>query len=191
MIIGLTGRIAAGKGYLVGYLLEKGFNYATISKTIREEASKLGLPAERKIWQDLGNEMREKYGNDFWIKKIVSSLKSNENYIIDGIRNPGEIEALKKEKNFFLIALDSDQKIRFERVLKRDKVSDPKIFQEFVKIDERDFCEKDEKGDIIENGQQVGKCMEIADFHIENNSSLEELNKKIESIYQEIEKRLQ
>jgi len=35
-------------------------------------------------------------------------------------------------------------------------------------------------------GQQTGKCIELADFKIINNSGLEELKDKIENIWEEI-----
>mgnify|MGYP001566146484 FL=1 len=83
--------------------------------------------------------------------------------------------------DFLLISLDSPQKIRFERMLNRAKESDPKTWEGFLEIDERDFGDK-----TNELGQQVGKCMTLADFEILNEGTLEELNKKVEIIYSRI-----
>lgn len=177
MIIGLTGRIAAGKGYVVAYLLEKSFKYTTLSQLIRDELSRRGLEVTRKNLQDIGNEVREKEGATAWIKRLVQNLKENENYIVDGIRNPGEINELKKHKDFFLIALDAPQLTRFERVVQRNKASDPKTWEGFLEMDTRDF------GEDNPLGQQVGKCMQVADFHIMNDLSVEELNKKIDDVF--------
>ena len=41
MIIGLTGRIASGKGETAEYFKKKGFEYYTISQMVRELTSKL------------------------------------------------------------------------------------------------------------------------------------------------------
>jgi dephospho-CoA kinase len=59
----------------------------------------------------------------------------DKNYIFDSLRNLGEAEFLRKErKNFILIGVDADRKIRFDRMLKRAKESDPKTWDDFIKV---------------------------------------------------------
>ena len=72
----------------------------------------------------------------------------------------------------------------FERMLKRGKSSDPKTWEEFLIIDNRDFF--DETNPM---GQQVGKCIEVADFKITNDADLEKSKKEIEDIWEKIKKR--
>ena len=62
--------------------------------------------------------------------------------------------------------------------MERNKPSDPKEWEEFVKVDERDFGKHES-----EEGQQVGKCMKLADFHLTNDSTREEFHRKIWEIY--------
>ena len=181
MLIGLTGRIASGKGEIVGCLKRKGFEYCTISQVVREEAAKINIPITRESLQDVGNLIRKHEGSGGWIKRLIKRLDLNKNNIIDGIRNPGEILELRKIKNFGLISVDAPQKTRYQRVLSRGKESDPKIWEEFLKTDERDFGENES-----EEGQQVGRCMALADFHLMNDSTLEEFNKKIDEVYAKI-----
>ena len=181
MLIGLTGRIASGKGQIVEYLEKKGFEYYTISKVVREEAAKINIPITRESLQDVGNLIRRYEGSGGWIKRLIQRLDLSKNNIIDGIRNPGEIEELGKMKDFFLISVDCPQKIRFERVVSRNKASDAKTWETFLEMDERDFG----IGESAE-GQQVGKCMALADFHLTNNSSLEDFHEKIDEIYAKI-----
>jgi dephospho-CoA kinase len=99
--------------------------------------------------------------------------------IIDGIRNPGEVEYLKKKfgKNFVLIAVDAPKELRFKRLLERKKEGDPKTFEEFNEIDETDNGKNQP-----EYGQRVGECLKLADYLIINDGSLDELNKKLEKI---------
>lgn len=181
MLIGLTGRIASGKGELVEYLKKIGFEYCTISQVIREEAAKIEIPITRESLQDLGNLVRKYEGRNAWIKRLMKKIDLNKDYIIDGIRNPGEVEELRKSEKFILISIDAPQEIRFERVLKRNKSSDPKVWEEFVKIDDRDYGKNES-----EDGQQVGKCMEMADFHLINESSKEDFYKKAENLFKKI-----
>ena len=181
MIIGLTGRIASGKGETAEYFKKKGFEYYTISQMVRETASKLEIPMMRESLQDVGDLIRKYEGLGGWVKRIIKKIDLTKNYIIDGIRNPGEIEELKKFRNFYLISVDAPIIIRYERVLKRNKLTDPKTWKLFVKVDERDFGERE-----INTGQQVGKCMSLADFHLVNDSTLNDFYIKIEEIYRKI-----
>lgn len=188
MIIGITGRIGAGKGVVLELLKKNGFEYTKISKALYEEADKRGVPRERKALQDLGNELRMKEGGGALAKRLIVSLDKDVDYIVDSIRNPLEVVELKRYKNFFLISVDAPQKIRFDRVIKRAKDIDPKTWEEFVELDNRDFCEKDEKGNIVELGQQVGRCMELADFKLVNAGSFDSFQKKILELIEEIKR---
>ncbi len=180
MIIGLTGRISSGKGFIKNFLEKIGFKYYTFSDVVREEAAVRGIEITRKNLQDLGNEVRNKEGPGAWAKRIIEKLELGKNYIVDGIRNPGEVEELRKIKNFFLIAVDAPQEERYERLRLRAKPSDPKTWEGFLEIDNRDFGEDDPKG------QQVCKCMEMADFFIFNNSNIEVLMERIKDVYKQI-----
>jgi|TARA_B100001971_G_C18086492_1_gene481179 dephospho-CoA kinase len=174
MLIGLTGSKAGGKGEVSDILKEKGFLYESLSDRVREEAVKRGMENYTvKELQNIGDELRRKFGDGIWAKKTLEKVDVGKNYIIDGIRNLGEIEELKKSENFILIAVDAPQKVRFERILKRARISDPKDWETFLEMDERDIKSKEQ------SGQEVGKCMEMADVKIFNSGSLEELKDEI------------
>jgi dephospho-CoA kinase len=36
------------------------------------------------------------------------------------------------------------------------------------------------------NAQNIGKCIELADYHLQNNGTIEQLNKQVEKILKEI-----
>ena len=55
MLIGLTGRIGAGKETLTGFLRDKGFIYIETSKLLKGELEKRGILVTRKNQQDLGD----------------------------------------------------------------------------------------------------------------------------------------
>lgn len=185
MIIGLTGRIAAGKETLTDFLRKKGFVYLETSKMLAEELEKRGLEVNRWNMQNLGDELRGKDGPGALMKMLLKKTEPEKNYIFDSLRNAGEAEFLKNNvKDFVLIAVDAPQKLRFERTLKRNKSYDPKNWDEFLKIDNRDFF--DESNPM---GQQVGKCMEAADFKIMNDADLEKSKKEIEDVWEKIKKR--
>ena len=181
MIIGITGPIASGKSVLVEMLIEKGFAYYRLSDEVREEAKKLETPIERKALQDLGNIMRERYGNGYWAERLLLKIAPDKNYVIDGIRNPGEIEVLKKKGNFILIGVDAPLDERFKRILARNKDSDPKTLDEIKAIDARD------RGVGESNfGQQSMRCYELADAYLNNDGTFEELSKKISELFEDL-----
>lgn len=181
MIIGITGPIASGKSVLVEMLIEKGFIYHKLSEEVREEAKKLGVPIERKALQDLGNTMREKFGNGFWAEKVIKKMEPGKNYVVDGIRNPGEVEAFKKMGNFVMIGVNAPIEKRFQWILARNKDSDPKTLDEIRAMDARDRG----VGEAV-HGQQSEKCYELADAYIINDGTFEDLARKMGDLLEEI-----
>ncbi len=181
-VIGITGTIASGKD-TVKKILQSKFNCYTVSLSsiIRAELEKKkNTNFSRKNLQDLGNELRRKYGGKILAMLAVEYLqKDKEVIIVDGIRNPGEIDFLREKfkDKFVLIGVDAPAEIRFERIRKRNDTSDPKIWEEFLEIDKRDKGENEP-----EYGQRTGDCLKKADFLIVNDGSLEELERKVNEI---------
>jgi len=191
--IGLVGQIAAGKEVFAEYLIKKyGFTTFSLSTVVHHELEKRGIKEfTRKTLQDIGDELRKKIGDDVLAIKTMEIL-NNENLparpaggpagrhgrpvVITGIRNPDEVKYFKKIPGFILVAIKSKRKTRFQRVLKRGKPWDPKTYEDFYKIDRRDYGIGQEKSD-----QQVGKCIKMADYTLMN-------NKNVGSFYEKIEK---
>jgi len=175
MIIGLTGKNAAGKGELANHLKSKGFIYYSLSDALRDEATKQDLDHSRDTLIKLGTEMREKFGYGILAKRINEKISQNKgNFVVDSIRNPGEIEELRKNKDFILIGVDADSKIRFERLLKRGRLGDSKTLEEFMEHEKK---ENNNEG----SGQQLDKCIEMADKIINSNGTIEEANKDFDA----------
>ena len=157
MIIGLTGKNAAGKGEIAKHLQGKRFVYFSLSDALRDEATRQGKNHSRETLIRLGTEMREKFGNGILAKRInekISKLKNQDkkDFVVDSIRNPGEIEELRKNSDFILIAVHTDAKIRFQRLLKRGRVGDAQTFEQFLEHEKK---ESSNEG----SGQQLDKCI--------------------------------
>ena len=173
MIIGLTGPNAAGKGEAALYLKSKGFIYHSLSDILREESAKLGIASVRKNLINLGNDLRRKNGPAFLAVRIIGTLTSADNHIVDSIRNPAEVEALRKTGNFTLIGIDAPSELRYKRSLLRKRPGDAKTLREFIEK------EKKENKTNIEN-QQLKKCLEIANVVILNNTTIKEFHRKLD-----------
>ena len=81
MIIGLTGRIAAGKETLTDFLRKKRFIYLETSKMLAEELVKRGLEVNRWNMQNLGDEIRERDGVGGLMKMLLKKTESGKNSI--------------------------------------------------------------------------------------------------------------
>lgn len=183
MIIGMTGSIAAGKETLTKFLREKGFRYYLTSDLLKDELTRRGMEITRENMQNLGDEWRGKYGAEALMKMLLDKIDRNENSILDSIRNPKEAGFLRNHlDHFIMVAVDAPQGIRFNRMLARGKESDPKIWNEFLKVDERD------RGDPTNPlGQQVGRCIQMADYVLINDGTLQDFMNKIESLLSKID----
>lgn len=182
MIIGMTGSIASGKETLTKFLIKRGFKYYVVSDLLKEELKKRNLEITRENMQNIGDQLREKEGAAVLMKILLKKINPDENSIIDSLRNPKEAKFLRENlKKFILIAVDANRKKRFERILSRGRPSDPKNWEEFLKVDKRDH--HDPKNPL---GQQVEECIKMSDFVILNNGTLEEFEEKIKKVYGEI-----
>ena len=80
-----------------------------------------------------------------------------------------------------MLAVDADQKLRYERNEKRGSNKDGISFEQFL-----DFEEKESQS-VDSNKQNLVICRQEADYIVENNGSVEELHQKIEEILKIIE----
>ena len=173
MIIGLTGGNASGKGEAARYLQSKGFEYYSLSDILREEAMARHIEPLRENLIRLGNELREKNGPSVLADLAAKRTQDKKNYVIDSIRNPFEIKALRKLNGFILIGIDAPVETRFKRAVARKRPGDPETLEEFI--------EKEKKENIASPAnQQLENCLKAADILIINDSTIEYLHRKIE-----------
>jgi dephospho-CoA kinase len=184
-VIGITGTIGSGKEEVKAALIRKLSAYhVTLSDVIRAEFERKKLAFTRMMLQDQGNTMRQKYGTHILAMLAVEYLpRDKELIIVDGIRNPGEAEWLKKKfgRDFLLIAVDAPREVRFDRVIKRDSKTDTKSMEEFIKADDRDQG----TGEPL-YGQQVKACIDLADFQISNEGDLQQLDAVVNEVVAQI-----
>lgn len=176
VIIGLTGQNSSGKEQVALYFNGIGFKCYSLSDVIRSEAQKRKLPCTRSVLIDLGRELRLEHGNGYLAEQIIRRIETNKNYVIDSFRHPDEVAVFRKINNFNLIAIESKQNIRFERMKLRNRTGDPQTFEEFLKLDlEESVSTKTE-------GQNLTATIATADYVIENNDTIEELYLKLNDL---------
>jgi dCMP deaminase len=174
MIIGLTGENCAGKSTIADYLTKKSFYYHSLSDIIREEVKAEGKAVTRENLIRKGNELREKFGPGILGAKLAQKIQKDKNYVIDSIRNPAEVEELRKLGRFFLFYVTATPEVRFERIRSRDREEDPRTFDAFLEI------EKLEMENAEKTKQNLLGTFALADGKIVNDGDLNELHDKVD-----------
>ncbi|MCY7008297.1 dephospho-CoA kinase [Fusobacterium simiae] len=184
MIIGLTGGIASGKSTVSKYLAEKGHKVYDADKIAKDISEKKSVQEE--IIFNFGNKILDENGNvdRKKLKTIVFENKDKLNKL-NGIIHPKVIDFYRnlKEKNTDEILI-FDVPLLFESGIDKfcDKIlvviSDYEI--QLNRIVERDKIDRDLASKIIKSQISNEERIKKADIIIENNSSLEELLKKVE-----------
>lgn len=175
-LVGLTGTNGAGKGEVAKFFMKKGYNYFSLSDLLREELRKRGEAITRDNLIRLGNELRLRFGSDILARMVMERvMKVDGPAVIDSIRNPAEINYLRQQGNFFLIAVDAPVEIRFARVKDRGRNESAESLEEFIAKEREEMSEAEE-------AQQLQKCLEMADLKIWNDGSLEQLYAQLEKI---------
>lgn len=177
LIIGLVGTSGAGKSTVGQYLEGKGFYKIELSSFLKEELSKRNLKRiNKKILQDLGNELREKFGPQILVEKAIENINRRKikKAIIDGIRNPYEIVFLKNQDNFYLLGIDAEPRIRYDRIVKDKGNRWVGSYQNFLGIEKRDSYLGNKK-----TGLRVRECLKQASLIIVNNGSRELLYQQV------------
>ncbi|MDR2084719.1 MAG: AAA family ATPase [Bacteroidales bacterium] len=182
IIIGITGTIGAGKGTIVDYLVSHyNFKHYSVRGFIIEEIERRNLPVNRDSMVTVANDLRTNNSPSYLIDKLYEKAVANgQNCIIESIRTPGEVLSLKRKNNFVLLAVDADPKTRYHRIIERASETDNVSFETFVENEKREFNTTDP------NKQNLKKCIEMADYHIKNNGSIEDLHKEIEKIIEKL-----
>jgi len=180
MIIGLVGRMASGKGEVVNILKNFGFQHITLSSMLRQEAKKQGLEETRENLMEIGNTMRQEEGAGVLAKKAVDVLKEDieKDWIIDGIRNPAEINVLQDFGKVCIAGLYTDERILIDRIISRQRKGDE------VSVDKvKEKLDREWGKDEPEDGQQVEKCMQQVDAVIRNEGDLDDLYNNMMELY--------
>ena len=173
LVLGLTGSNAAGKGEVASYLRSRGFAVHSLSDVVREEAAARGLPPEREHLIRIGNELREEVGPGVLARRIISRL--GERDVIDSIRNPSEVEALRELPEFVLIGVAAHSETRFRRSLGRGRAGDPGTIEEFRTREEQENT-------TDPNAQRLEATFRLADRTVENDGGLEDLHRVVDQL---------
>ena len=123
----------------------------------------------------VANEMRAEKGPAALILALFEKARAvGKDAIIESVRTEGEVVALRESGfPFTLLAVDADQRIR-DRAIGRGSSTDKVSFEK--------FCEQEavEMTSTDPTKQNLGRCMELADVRLVNNSTVAAFHAQID-----------
>lgn len=170
IIIGITGLPGSGKSIAAEYLESKGFVYLSVRKYIVDELLRRGLPCDRPHMIKIGNELRERYGGDYFIQKIFADAQGHDGgVVIESMRTLDGCNALRKIGGV-LLALEAPEQLRYERIYARQSETDRISFEEFQEMNAREMYSDDARH------QNMSQVIASADYTITNDGNLSDLH---------------
>jgi len=182
IIIGLTGKIACGKGTIKNYLMEKyeadDYRFSTI---LRDVAKRLDIETTRQNLQTMSQALRQAFGEDTLAKAMIRDLQNSQAklIVVDGIRRMQDIIFLREMEGFKLWQVIAAEDIRYKRVVSRNENPGDaeKTLEEFL---------QDEKG---EAEKEIPNVMSHSDYTIDNETTIPEMHLRIDAVMEDIELR--
>ena len=177
MILGISGPYGAGKGEAIAFLRERSFYALSLSDVIRDELRLRGESETRERMIETGNAMRAAGGPAALAERLLAQLLPDRNYVVDSIRHPAEVEALRRAgSGFRLLWVDADEATRVERLRRRGRSGDPGTLDELRRLEGRELASDDPAG------QQLLAVRELSDFHVRNDGDLPSLHRVLQGV---------
>ncbi len=179
-IVAFVGLAGSGKSSAVDYLTEKGYPKIYFGGILYKAMEEAGVEITWESQQTFREEIREREGKDFIVKRAVKEARGlidagQKRIILDGLYTWSEYKILKHEfpGEITVIAIVTPKHLRKQRMANR-----PERPMTSEEVDQRDWAE-------IENIEKGGPIA-IADHFIHNEGSLEKLHAEIDKVLDHI-----
>lgn len=177
MILGVSGPNSAGKGEVVTYLEARSFYPLSLSDAIRDELRRQGVEETRERMIETGRALRAEHGPGVLAARLVAKMQPDRNYVIDSIRHPAEVEALRAlGGKFQLLWVDADPALRFERMRARGRPGDPDSLEQLLALEGR------ERGSEDVAMQQLDAVAQLADVELRNDGDRAGLHEQVQRV---------
>lgn len=176
-IIAIVGMCGAGKSVACDYLENHGYKKVYFGGVTMDKLKEKGLEVTPENEKMIREGLRKELGMGAFaicLLPKIKELSKDNNVVLDGLYSWDELVILQKEfPNMVTIAITADKELRYTRLASR-------VVRPFSKEDaiKRDIAE-------IENSAKGGPIA-YADYFILNNGSVEDANKRLKDILNNI-----
>ncbi|MCL5804086.1 MAG: flagellar hook-basal body complex protein FliE [Candidatus Thermoplasmatota archaeon] len=161
MFLIVTGMPGAGKDEFIAVAKQSGYSDFHMGNAVRHFAETSNITVSDQDIGKFATSERNRHGMDIWARRTYESIKKTNRIIIDGMRNPEELEYFRSvEKIVYVVAVFANRRTRLERILRRHRQDDVSSMQELIMRDERELA------------WGIAKTIVLSDYLIVNDSSL-------------------
>ena len=176
MLLGVTGRNAAGKTTIVEWFVNQGWDSCSCSDAIRHWLRENGQEITRQNLTQGGRTLRSQGGGGVLAEMLLQRMDQSKNTIIDSIRTPDEVHALRTRDDFLLIEVNVSRDSRWQRMQARSRAGDPLDYESFLKQEDAEAVADDL------SGQALIATAELSDIVINNQGTLDQLYESLETL---------
>ncbi len=173
--IAFTRLARSGKDTAADYLVKKyGFEKIVLSEQTIPELEKEGKPLTKMNRSLMAERLRKENGKEILARRALEKARENglQKAVFTGVHQIAEVEFFKKNiERFALVTVKAEEEKRFGRRTKLDAETREKFFAR-DKHDTTKF--------------ELGRVIDLADYTIENNSTIDEFQKAIDELMQKI-----
>lgn len=180
-IVAFVGLAGSGKSVAVEHLTSHGVPKVYFGGIIYKAMEEAGIEITWESQQVFREEIREKEGKDFVVKRVVKEVRDligagQHRIVLDGLYTWSEYKILKHEfpGEMTVVAVVTPKHLRKARLAKR-----PERPMTSQQVDERDWSE-------IENLEKGGPIA-IADYFVHNDRDVEWLHSQLDDVLKQAE----
>ena len=178
-VIALTGLMASGKGAAKEYIEKKyGATSYKFSQILRDVLKRISVDNSRENMMAISLAIRSAFGGDVLAKAIFEDIKNAKEKLIvlDGARRPADLFFFEGQENFFLVSVESDEKVRYDRMRTRNENAgdSEKTLEQFLLDQEK------------ETEREIPDLMKKAKYSLKNDGDLAELYRQIDAMMEQI-----
>jgi dephospho-CoA kinase len=166
IIIGITGMPGSGKDTVREIVSELGYPLIVMGDEVRAEAGRRNLKPTPENLGKVMLQIRAEEGPEVLAKRCIPKIKVSASsvVIVDGVRSMHEVREFRREfPNFKIVAIHASPKMRFHRLLKRNRSDDPKDWETFIERDQRELS------------VGIGEVIASADYMVVNEGTKSQL----------------
>ena len=165
-LIVVAGMPGAGKEEFLNVARDMDIPFLRMGDLVRELYPKRGDEDRDLTLGQFANIERERHGYNIWAKRALERM-SGDIYLIDGCRSMDEVMAYRSlSDDVNIVAIHAPPRIRYDRLVKRQRDDAPRNVEEFDARDSREM------------GWGLANVIALSDHLIVNDGPLEQFRKE-------------